>query len=199
MGPSTVRLCSDCGETKPLEAFTRNKGTPWYHRRCKACRAARARAGKPPRVRKPQPPPGIRLCAGCGETKPLDDFTPTNGTRYRKKTCKPCRATAAREAYAPASKRARATDAERTCTDCGQTKELLAFMPIKRWPKYVYGRCRECRNRRARERYHSTPEIQAAEIGRAWKNKVARRADTDSRVTASVIETVAGFSPPGLS
>jgi hypothetical protein len=65
---------------------------------------------------------------GCGETKPLDDFTPTNGARYREKTCKPCRPTAAREAYAPASKRARAADADRTCADCGKIRELVEFI-----------------------------------------------------------------------
>jgi Phage integrase family len=37
-----VRRCSDCGQNKRLTEFTQNKGTPWYHRRCKACRARRA-------------------------------------------------------------------------------------------------------------------------------------------------------------
>src|SRR5437762_1436680 len=46
----------------------------------------------------------------------------------------------------------------RTCTDCGQTKGLEAFVPIKATRTGHYGRCRECRNRRARERYHSNAD-----------------------------------------
>jgi hypothetical protein len=62
----------------------------------------------------------------------------------------------------------------RTCTDCGQTKLLDCFVRIKQRHSARYGRCRDCRNRRARERYHSTPEIRAAEIARAWRNKLRR-------------------------
>lgn len=69
----------------------------------------------------------------------------------------------------------------RTCTECGHEKTVDSFVAIKptmnRRPGHVYGRCRECRNRRARERYHSSPEIRAAEIARAWRNKQRRRAE----------------------
>jgi hypothetical protein len=60
----------------------------------------------------------------------------------------------------------------RTCTDCDQTRPLAEFLPICGTP-YVYGRCRVCRNTRARQRYHSTPETRVAEIARSWKNKQA--------------------------
>ena len=62
----------------------------------------------------------------------------------------------------------------RTCTDCTQTRPLEQFLPI-RGTSYVYGRCRACRNARARERYHSTPEARAAEVARAWRNKQASK------------------------
>jgi hypothetical protein len=62
----------------------------------------------------------------------------------------------------------------RICTDCSQTRPLDEFLPIRGTP-YVYGRCRECRNERARERYRSSPEIHAAEIARSWKNKQVRK------------------------
>ena len=63
---------------------------------------------------------------------------------------------------------------ERTCTECGTTKPLTAefFLPIARGG--FYGRCRVCRNKRARERYHSTSAIRAAEIARAQKNYRSR-------------------------
>jgi len=174
-----MRTCTDCGETKPREAFTPIKGTHLTHTRCKPCRAARARAGRPKRERKPHTAEGMRVCLACGQVKPLDDFT-TNGVKYRKTTCKSCRATQALAAYSPASKSARESSTQRTCTECGQTKPLDAFLPIKRWPEYVYGRCRTCRNRRARERYHSRPEIQRSAIARALRNKLRRRGATDA-------------------
>ena len=57
-------------------------------------------------------------------------------------------------------------------------------MPIKSTRTGVYGRCRACRNKRARERYHSSPEIRAAEVARAWRNKL-RRAGFSRRFPAA--------------
>jgi hypothetical protein len=62
----------------------------------------------------------------------------------------------------------------RICTDCGQTRPLDEFLPNRGTP-YVHGRCSECRNTRARERYRSSPEIHAAKIARSWMNKQARK------------------------
>jgi len=173
-----MRTCTDCGVTKPLTEFTPIRGTPWTHTRCKPCRAARGRSGRRPRISKAQAPPGMRICASCGIVKPLDDFTPTNGSTYRKKTCKPCRAVAAKAAYRPQPKPPRTKHeppSERTCTECGVTKPIADFTPIRSTRNGFYGRCRTCRNARARARYHSTPDIRAAEIARALRNKRARR------------------------
>jgi hypothetical protein len=65
----------------------------------------------------------------------------------------------------------------RTCTDCGQRKGLEAFVPIKATRTGHYGRCRECRNRRARERYHSNADARAAEIARSLRNTRRRTAE----------------------
>jgi hypothetical protein len=63
----------------------------------------------------------------------------------------------------------------RSCTDCGETKPIDCFVRrLDGQPNAVYPRCRVCRNRRARERYHSTPEVRAAEIARSLKNKRLR-------------------------
>jgi hypothetical protein len=48
-------------------------------------------------------------------------------------------------------------------------------VPIKASKLGWYGTCRVCRARRARERYHSSPEIRAAEIARASKNRRLRQ------------------------
>jgi hypothetical protein len=62
----------------------------------------------------------------------------------------------------------------KTCTDCAKPKPVAEFVPISGTLRF-YGRCKACRNARARARYWSMPEIRAAEIARAWKNKVKRR------------------------
>jgi hypothetical protein len=62
----------------------------------------------------------------------------------------------------------------RTCTDCNATKPTAEFLATRGTP-YVFGRCRDCRNARARERFHSSAGTRAAEIARALKNKQARK------------------------
>jgi hypothetical protein len=71
----------------------------------------------------------------------------------------------------------------RACNTCGETKPLTPefFFPIK-GQGGNYGRCRVCRNARARERYDSSDKIRAVEIARAWRNKQKRR---DSSVATS--------------
>ena len=44
-------------------------------------------------------------------------------------------------------------DVVRTCNDCGKTKPLEAFTPIRGTSRY-YGRCKVCRTTRAWERAH---------------------------------------------
>ena len=63
----------------------------------------------------------------------------------------------------------------RTCVDCGLTRPLDEYVRIRACVAGWYGRCRICRNRRARERYHSSPEIRAAEIARSSRNQKRRR------------------------
>src|SRR5262249_5917006 len=41
---------------------------------------------------------------------------------------------------------------ERTCTECGQTKPLSGSLSIESTKRGYYGRCRACRNARARAR-----------------------------------------------
>jgi hypothetical protein len=45
----------------------------------------------------------------------------------------------------------------RVCTDCGLSKAVAEFTPIKACKQGWYGRCRACRAKRARERYQSDP------------------------------------------
>ena len=53
-----MRTCTQCGQTKPLDAFMTAQGTPYVYARCKVCR-------RPARDRQQ------RTCNTCGETKPL--------------------------------------------------------------------------------------------------------------------------------
>jgi hypothetical protein len=116
----------------------------------------------------------MRTCTECGTTKPLTEFTPASGgTSYHKRTCQPCRAAAGTATYRPRAKRQPPT--ERTCTECGLTKPIERFVHIAATMYGFHGRCRTCRNRRARERYYSSSEIHAAEVGRASRNQQARK------------------------
>jgi hypothetical protein len=115
-----MRTCRDCGQTKPIAQFTRNKGTPWTHPRCKPCRARRAReatwAQLPEAERREReqrylqrtsgsettraPRSGPKRCIGCGQVKLLTEFTPIRsrpGQHYP--SCKLCRNAKGRARY----------------------------------------------------------------------------------------------------
>ena len=134
---SAVPTCTDCGYSKPLDAFTPMKGTPYRYGRCKACRAAKARAERAGLVWLPPAPTEFRSAANNRPPGVTEEPT------------------------------------ERTCTECGETRAISAFVRIKGTAR-VYGRCRECRNARARERYHSSPEVRQADIARAARNQAKR-------------------------
>ncbi len=59
------------------------------------------------------------------------------------------------------------------CLGCGRTKSFADYVPIKSRPGAYYPRCRVCRNKKSRERYHSSPEVRASEIARSTRNKRA--------------------------
>jgi hypothetical protein len=69
------------------------------------------------------------------------------------------------------------SDGLRACVDCGLLKSRDEFVRIRDCVDGYYGRCRVCRNRRARERYRSSPEIRAAEIARSSRNGARRRVE----------------------
>jgi ribosome-binding protein aMBF1 (putative translation factor) len=71
-------------------------------------------------------------------------------------------------------------DGRRACVDCGLLKSRDDFVRIRECVDGYYGRCRVCRNRRARERYHSSPEIRAAEIARSSRNGARRRVEASA-------------------
>ena len=200
-----MRTCIGCGESKPLEAFTGNRGTPWRHRRCKPCRAFRALAARHPnedaealrlrQLQRKQPRPAdvprCRTCKRCGEIKPIEMFTPLDGNRYWRTECKACRAAREKARYLRAPKpRLQWPPGTRTCTKCGATKPLDQFQRIRQRKSAYYGACRDCRNAKARARYHRTADIRGAEIARSLRNKRAR-----SRVS---LRHVAIVGPPQL-
>jgi Resolvase, N terminal domain len=165
-----MRTCTECGKSKQLDGFTSIRGTPYFHGRCKVCRAARARGYKPPPARKSQPPAGMRACKRCGDTKPLEEFVPVHGTRHRR-ACFVCRGVN----LAPIAPLPPRRVFERTCVDCGDTKPIDAYVRIKATVNGFYGGCRDCRAKRSRERYHANPGVRANDIRRAQRNRALRR------------------------
>jgi transcriptional regulator with XRE-family HTH domain len=70
---------------------------------------------------------------------------------------------------------------ERVCTDCGLTKPLDAFTPIRASMTGRYGRCRACRARQARERYQFDPNERAIQKERVRRNRLKRAASLRDR------------------
>lgn len=161
-----MRVCSDCGQFKPTSAFTPINGTPYFHARCKPCRAARARGDNPPRTLPVKSPPGFRFCAACQTTRPLGEFLPGTGNSNRLRSC--CR-----------DCRARVSPAERRCTSCGQTKPITEFTRIRDCVNGWYGRCRACRAERARQRYQSDADERERQKDRVRRNRRRRNANND--------------------
>jgi DNA-binding XRE family transcriptional regulator len=59
---------------------------------------------------------------------------------------------------------------DRQCTDCMKLKPRSAFVPIAGTHR-VYGRCRVCRARRARERYQTDPQERMRQMERVRRNR----------------------------
>lgn len=108
----SIKICTGCGETKPLEAFSRgaaNKGG--YRSQCKACAvrrskqwASRNRAKLAEQARhrrwrkhgtpKPKPDPNAasRICNKCQKDLPIEDFPLTyHKPNQRAAICKACK------------------------------------------------------------------------------------------------------------
>ena len=120
----------------------------------------------------------VRTCNDCGKTKPLEAFTPIRGTSRYYGRCKVCRTTRTWERAHPGLRYADwvAERAERrTCTDCGAVKANAEFTPIKACKQGWYGRCRDCRARRAREQYQANPLERERQKARVRRNRERRR------------------------
>lgn len=92
------KLCKDCGQTRPIDEFHRNRrsrdGLAYY---CKSCANERQEASRRRRGMQRQKkasfevPEGLKWCPDCGEVKPLADFPKTPRSRTGVHTyCKPC-------------------------------------------------------------------------------------------------------------
>jgi DNA-binding XRE family transcriptional regulator len=68
------------------------------------------------------------------------------------------------------------------------------FVRIRKCVEGWYGRCRVCRNRRARERYHSSPGIRAAEIARSSRNQARRLAEARTSTGPAPAKYVLGLT-----
>jgi hypothetical protein len=89
----------------------------------------------------------VRTCRDCNQTKPLAEFDAPNGLPYAHERCQSCRAARLRgELPASAWPSPEATmrtrgktgpkppfpPRVRICTDCGGTKPIAEFVPIRR-------------------------------------------------------------------
>jgi hypothetical protein len=163
--PGFVLADANLYRLRPGEADIRvhpHKRDAYFHKRCKPCRAARARGDKPARELRLQPPLGFRFCAACQTTRPLEEFLPATGNgKHLRSSC--------------IQRRTHAAQTSRTCTECGQTKAITEFVRIRACVNGWYGRCRLCRAQRARERYQSDPEERERQKDRVRRNRRRRQ------------------------
>lgn len=97
-----TKTCTKCHETKALEEFSARSDRPSGKvSRCKLCVSVATKARYKPRVRKRADYSAGKKCAGCGDLKPLEAFSP-GASR-----CKVCTAAArrAQRASNPAKER----------------------------------------------------------------------------------------------
>jgi hypothetical protein len=152
-----VRVCTDCAETKSLEAFTPIRGTPHYHGRCKMCRARRAWEQAHPGRRYADRNSGktlVRTCTDCGEVKATAEFVRIMWN-------------------------ATPGDADKDDED-ELLRSVLPASPflitsIKACKAGCYGRCRACRAKRAKERYQTDPLERERQKARVRRNRQRRR------------------------
>jgi hypothetical protein len=143
-----------------------------------------ARVGATVRTSTPTPRTHMRICIDCDQPNDLQACAPLKGMTYTHRRCEPCRAARARAIHL-VDPNAGMQAGPRICTSCGEARPESAFLPLK-GTHWAYGRCRACRNARARARYRSSPEIRAADIDRALRNRPCstatwRTADTCRR------------------
>jgi hypothetical protein len=153
--PPGVRICTDCGGTKPVTEFVPIRKTKTgFYGPCRPCITRRAWETRHP---------------GRSYEEHLAEKSAIDGSPKGKPKGLPI------VGAIDASPKQKAIPTSRTCTDCKLTRPISEFQPIKACKLGWYGRCRACRARRARERYHSSPAICAAEITRASKNRRLRQ------------------------
>lgn len=137
--------CSSCHQLLPPDAFSPDARVPRGRQaRCKECRSAQARARRKeqaPEVEEAEPRDG-RVCTGCGELRPWDDFHLDahlpEGHRAR---CRDCRSEE-RLVHAPPGPVLPASML--ACSGCRQTLPLEAFRVDARRRNGHLPRCRSC-------------------------------------------------------
>jgi hypothetical protein len=128
----------------------------------------------------------MRTCLDCNQTKPLAEFDARDGLPYAHERCQSCRA-ARRRGELPASAWPSPESITRTrsktgpkpkfppgvriCTDCGGTKPVTEFVPIRKTKTGFCGPCRQCLRRRAWEARHP---------GRSYEEYLAEKSAIDA-------------------
>lgn len=149
------KTCTNCGETKPLDAFQYIKTQQRFVAQCKDCvnakRIARARLkGVKPKKQMTDLVRGVKICSYCKQEKPLSEFyydKSTNSYNYLCKECARKKDTEKRRAKGIKSKEEQRLEweqkGEKPCIKCGQTKPLEAF-PVDKRTGYFRNVCIEC-------------------------------------------------------
>ena len=97
VGPMQQKACCSCGMTKVFSEFFRYSNSNSYFKRCKVCEGVKRKADRAEAkririaARVTQPPPAIKYCPACKETKPIDSFRKNTGKKSGAQSyCTPC-------------------------------------------------------------------------------------------------------------
>jgi hypothetical protein len=134
-----TKTCLDCGEVRPLAAFTRSGLA------CDECEAAhdarRSEAvGEVPRPRDIEQAPPPKVCKRCGEEKPVERFSRRQDGSGHIDTCKDCASDARKKDLILDAPDTAAGPETRKGEGCGKEKTLEEFRPVRGG-----GRAKTCR------------------------------------------------------
>ena len=129
------KVCSRCGEWKPLEEYYKDKthkdGRSSY---CKKCKNFKKETRE-----------GMKKCTKCGEWKPLEEFH-KSGKHRRKSQCKECK-----NKTSERRTRVERKEGMKKCTKCGEWKLLEEYHKHKASKDGRTTQCKECKNKPPKE------------------------------------------------
>jgi len=159
MEAPTSRICTKCLEDKPLEEFYKDKYGKFGHScKCKVCTNIKNklwRDSNPEGAKSYQEENGVRskICSGCQEFKPLDEFHNDKYGKYGKcQKCKICISIINKQRYEKNSEEVKARSRKYNRENKGKIKALNHKKYMKRQEEIIENNKRWAQNNQGKVR-----------------------------------------------